>query len=177
MTDITLYGEVRCHKTRFYQTALEERGLDFELAEVDKDPDAARRLAALTGSADKFPTFQIKGRKLRNPKLPQLEKVLARSELYDPGLVHDEKSQRFIRHMAPSDAFVSYVWQGDRMILTHIEVAPMLRGKGLGARFAIEVLEEAAIRPHEVRLTCSFLRRVAGTRQEWRQKFNLEGKI
>lgn len=38
MHDITLFGEVRCHKTRFYQSALEERGLAYELAEVDKDP-------------------------------------------------------------------------------------------------------------------------------------------
>lgn len=37
MHDITLFGEVRCHKTRFYQSALEERGLAYELAEVDKD--------------------------------------------------------------------------------------------------------------------------------------------
>ena len=59
MHDITLFGEVRCHKTRFYQSALEERGLAYELAEVDKDPRAAVRLTKLAGSADKFPTFQI----------------------------------------------------------------------------------------------------------------------
>ena len=34
-------------------------------------PRPARRLTALTGSADKFPTFEIRGRKLRNPKLPE----------------------------------------------------------------------------------------------------------
>ena len=57
MADITLFGETRCHKTRFYQAALDERGLDYELAEVDKDAEAARRLTELAGSADKFPTF------------------------------------------------------------------------------------------------------------------------
>ena len=50
MADITLFGETRCPKTRFYQAALEERGLDYEMAEVDKDPDAARRLTDLAGS-------------------------------------------------------------------------------------------------------------------------------
>lgn len=173
MADITLFGELRCHKTRFYRDALEERGLDYELAEVDKDPASARRLAELTGSADKFPTLEIKGRKVRNPKLSDLDKELARAGLHDPGLVHDERAQRFIRHMAPSDAFVSYVWQGDRMVLTHIEVAPSLRGNGLGARFAFEVFEEIENRPHEIRLTCPFLRRVALTRPEWRRKFKL----
>ena len=173
MNDIALFGETRCPKTRFYQAALEERGLDYEMAEVDRDPDAARRLTELTGSPTKFPTFQIMGRKLRNPKLPVLDKELARAGLYDPGLVHDEKTQRFVRHMAPSDAFVSYTWQGDRMVLTHIEVAPALRGGGLGARFATEVFETIENRPHEIRLTCPFLRRVALTRPEWRRKFNL----
>lgn len=173
MHDITLFGEVRCHKTRFYQSALEERGLAYELAEVDKDPRAAVRLTKLAGSADKFPTFQIKGRKLRNPKLPELEKELARAGLYDPGLIHEERAQRFVRHMAPSDAFVSYVWQGDRMILTHIEVDPSFRGSGLGARFAAEVFEEIETRFHEIRLTCPFLRKVGGTRANWRKKFNL----
>lgn len=175
MADITLFGELRCHKTRFYQAALEERGLAYELAEVDKDSDAAQRLIALTGSADKFPTFQIRGRKVRNPKLSDLDKELSRAGLYDPGLVHDEPSRRFVRHMAPSDAFVSYHWQGDRMVMSHIEVDPALRGTGAGGRFATEVFDAIQSRPHEIRLTCPFLRRVATTRPEWREKFGIGG--
>ncbi|MGH1578838.1 N-acetyltransferase [Planktotalea sp.] len=174
---ITLFGELRCHKTRFYQTALEERGLEYELAEVDKDPEAAKRLSAITGSADKFPTFEIKGRKLRNPSLTELDKFLARAKLYDAGLVHDKKSQRFVRHMAPSDAFVSYSWQGDRMVLGHIETDPSLRGTGLGTLFATEVFEHLESAPHEVRLTCPFLRRVGATRKNWREKFQLRDTL
>ena len=175
MADITLFGEIRCHKTRFYQAALDERGLAYELAEVDRDAEAARRLIDLTGSAEKFPTFQIRGRKLRNPGLAELDKELARAGLYDPGLIHDETGQRYLRHMAPSDAFVSYHWQGERMVMTHIEVDPSLRGTGAGARFATEVFESVENRPHEIRLTCPFLRKVAATRPEWRQKFGIGG--
>ncbi len=177
MADITLFGEVRCPKTRFYQAALEERGLPYELAEVDRDVDAARRLTELAGSPTKFPTFAIKGRKLRNPLLPDLDKALARAGLYDPGLIHDEHSQRFVRHMASADAFVSYVCQGDRMVLTHVEVDGSLRGSGLGTRFVTEVLEEVETRPHEIRITCPFMRRVASTRPEWRRKFNLGERV
>jgi len=175
VSEITLFGEIRCPKTRFYQTALEERGLDYELAEVDKDDLAALRLVELTGSTTKFPTLQIKGRKVRNPKLPELDKELARAGLFDPGLIHDKCSQRFVRHMAPSDAFVSYVWQGDRMVLTHIEVAPELRGSGLGTCLATEVFTAVFARSHETRITCPFLRKVAKGRPEWRQCFNLGG--
>lgn len=174
MQDVTLFGETRCHKTRYYQKALEERGVLYELAEVDKDDRAAQRLVDLTGSAGKFPTFLIKERKIRNPSPRELDKALARAGLYDPGVIHDEKAQRFIRHMAPSDAFVSYRWQGDRMILSHIEIAPALRGSGIGAGFAAEVFDLLTPQPQEIRLTCPFLRRVAHSRADWRQRFNLE---
>ena len=171
MTEITLFGGSHCNKTQLYKAALAERGLQYELAEVDTDPGAARRLTELTGSAAKFPTFLIKGRKLRNPPLAELDKELARADLYDPGLLHDERTGRFVRAMVPADAFVSYHWQGDCMVLAHIEVAPSLRGSGVGAKLATEVFEAIEDRPHEIRLACPFLRRVAATRLEWRQKF------
>ncbi len=114
---------------------------------------------------------------MHNPSLPELEKALARADLFDPGLVNDKKSQRFVRHMAPSDAFVSYTWQGDRMVLGHIETDPTLRGSGLGARFATEVFEHLEAADHEVRLTCPFLRRVGATRPNWRKKFQLKDML
>ena len=92
----------------------------------------------------------------------------------EDGLVHDETARRFVRKIQSADAFVTYQWQGDRMVLTHIEVDPALRGSGVGARFAAEVLEATSGFPHEVRLLCPFLRRVAATRPEWRQKFGIE---
>ena len=174
--DITLYGETRCHKTRHYQAALEERGLEYKLAEVDHDQQAADRLTALAGAADKFPTFEIKQRKLRNPSLPDLDKALARADLFDPGLVHDPKGQRFIRHMAPSDAFVSYTWQGDCMVLGHIEVDAALRGSGIGPKVAIEVFQQLENTNHDIRITCPFLKRVGATRTQWREKFQLRTK-
>lgn len=171
---IKLFGETRCHKTRFYQAALLDRGLEYELAEVDKDSQAAARLAELTGSADKFPTFEINGRKLRNPTLANLDKRLAREGLFDPGLIHEEKNQRFVRYMMPSDAFVSYSWHDNTMRLGHIEVDPSLRGSGLGTRLAHDVFEVLQSEQHVITLTCPFLRKVAATRRDWRIKFNLE---
>ena len=44
MTEITLFGGSHCNKTQLYKAALAERGLQYELAEVDTDPGAARRL-------------------------------------------------------------------------------------------------------------------------------------
>ncbi|MGB7288428.1 MAG: N-acetyltransferase [Salaquimonas sp.] len=173
--DITLFGETRCHKTRFYQNTLKELGVAYDLAEVDKDTDAAKALTELTGSASKFPTFLIKGKKVRNPTIANLEKELARAGIFDPGLVHDEKSQRFVRYMRPADAFASYSWQGELMVVGHIEISMHLRGSGLGTRFATELLEQLEQADHDVRLTCPFLRKVAQPRRAWHDKFNLKG--
>lgn len=134
------------------------------------------RLEALASSADKVPTFQIKGRKLRNPTLPELNKTLARVGLFDAGLVHDKKSQRFVRYMAPTDVFVSYSWQGDSMVLGDIEVGPTDFGSGLGERFATKVFEHLENAKHEIHLTSPFLRRVGATLVNWRKIFNLEAK-
>ena len=89
----------------------------------------------------------------------------------DPGLIHDEQQQRFIRPMQPSDAFVSYRWQGERMILNHIEIDRSLRGTGVGERFAQEVLTHLQESPLEIRLTCPYLRYVASTNEQWRRKY------
>ena len=174
MDSIILFGTRDCHKVRFYMDALQGRGLAFRLAEVDRDAEAARHLTELTGNADRFPTLLIAGRKLRNPSLIDLDKALARAGLHDPGLVHDEKGQRLVRWMAPRDAFVSYRWQGERMILTHAEVAPELQGQGFGTRLATDAFDMLAPRSHDIRLACPFLIRVARTRPEWRARFGLE---
>ena len=169
--DITLFGETRCHKTRFYMQALEDRGLSYELAEVDKDDLARERLTVLTGDATKFPTFEIKGRKLRNPKLPELDKRLARAGLYDPGIQHDERQQKFLQYMEPSDAFVRYSKSGDAIAINHIEIDISNRGKGLGKAFARRVLEHLADLPPPVAIDCKFLQDIATENETWRNRF------
>ena len=66
------------------------------------------RLTKLAGSADKFPTFQIRAANCATQSCLNLKGPSPRGSLR-PGLIHEERAQRFVRHMAPSDAFVSYV--------------------------------------------------------------------
>ena len=42
-----------------------------------------------------------------------------------------------------------------------------------GTRFATEVFEHLETANHEITLSCTFLRRVGATRDNWRNKFNL----
>lgn len=74
---IKVYGAARCHKTQFYLNYLKNRNLDFTFLDVEKDPHAATELRSLytTGRLN-FPTILIKGKKLRNPRIEELEKKL-----------------------------------------------------------------------------------------------------
>lgn len=89
-------------------------------------------------------------------------------------LTHDEQNQRFIGKMAPRDGFTTYRWQGDTMILNHIEIDSSLRGTGVGERFAKTVLTHLQDSPLEIRLTCPYLRHVARSNGQWCQKFGIE---
>ncbi|MEL7427252.1 MAG: glutaredoxin family protein [Bacteroidota bacterium] len=77
--EIKLYGAAHCHKTRYYQELLREKGLDFAFLDVEENEAAADELRALytTGRLN-FPTLLIDGKKLRNPSLLDLEKWLSK---------------------------------------------------------------------------------------------------
>ncbi len=88
-------------------------------------------------------------------------------------LVHDAAHNRYVRHMEPKDAFVSYRMEGDKKILTHIEVHPSFRGTGLGAEFAEQVFERVISEGVEAGITCTYMRHLAGTRPDWAAHFGL----
>lgn len=106
-------------------------------------------------------------------KIDATDAVAALSELVDAGFTHDFRIQNGKLVDVSAGLAVNPAEVTVRMILTHIEVDPSFRGSGLGARFAAEVFEEIETRSHEIRLTCPFLRKVGGTRANWRKKFNL----
>lgn len=89
-------------------------------------------------------------------------------------LIHDEQNQRFLGKMTPNDGIVTYRWQGERMILNHIEIDLSLRGTGIGERFARQVLTHLQDSATEIRLTCPYLRYVAKSNEQWRKKFGIE---
>jgi ribosomal protein S18 acetylase RimI-like enzyme len=171
---VKLYGSNECHKTLAYKRHLEELGVDHKFLDVQVDAVAAEDLRSYY--ADRrlnYPTIAIGERRLRNPPLLELEKELRRSGVLSPAVIHEPESQRFVRHMQPSDAFVSYVSRGDTMVLTHIEVAPEHRGSGLGAELAREVFTMVRMLAQSGRITCPFMRRVAMGTPEDREFFRV----
>ena len=75
--EIKLFGAARCHKTRYYQDLLQQKELEYIFYDVEEDEAAAQELRSLytTGRLN-FPTLLIDSKKLRNPRLPELEKWL-----------------------------------------------------------------------------------------------------
>lgn len=76
---IILFGAQRCHKTQFYQSYFKDKNLDFEFFDVEKDEMAASRLRSLytTGKLN-FPTILVGEKRLRNPRIKDLEKRLGK---------------------------------------------------------------------------------------------------
>ena len=174
MTDIILFGDANCHKSRFYEAALKERGLAYVFEDVAQNQNSETKLRALFEDGEvKFPTFVIKGRTIRNPSLKELDKVLAREEIRDPGIIHEPKSQRFVKYMKPKDAFVSYARNESRITLTHIEVPHEKRGTGMGARLALKVFPMVKEMGLTANITCSFMRKVAASKPEWADYFGV----
>lgn len=166
---VKLYGSGDCHKTLVYKRHLESLGVTFEFLDVHLDAQAAEDLS--NSNADRrlsYPMMVVGGRRLRNPPLAKLDKELRRSGILPPAVIHEPESHRFVRHMRPRDAFVSYVWRGETMVLTHIEVAPELRGSGFGAELARQVFGMVRSLAPSARTTCPFMRRVArSTPEDW----------
>ena len=72
---IKLYGAARCHKTQHYQEYLQERNLEYEFLDVEKNESHAEELRSLyiNGKLN-FPTITIDTKKLRNPSDEELSK-------------------------------------------------------------------------------------------------------
>ncbi len=176
MTDAKLYALGGCRKGRIYAHLLRSRGIEFDFCDIEVSPNAAAELRKLFNDGNlKSPTLVIGGKKLRNPSERELDRVLAREGLYDPGIVHEAECARFVRYMKPSDAFVAYSRSGDRLTLTHIEVPSEARGSGFGTLLALDVFPLVKDLGLTARITCPFMRRIAAGVPAWAEYFNIRG--
>ncbi len=80
---------------------------------------------------------------------------------------------RFTMQTDRGDAYVTFRWEGDIMVLPHAEVPSALRGTGAGARLANGVFAEVEAMGVKARPTCPFLIRVAQSNPRWQRLFGL----
>jgi uncharacterized protein len=86
---------------------------------------------------------------------------------------YEPDRNRFNMATPKGDAFVTFRWQRDVMVLPHAEVPPSLRGTGAGARLANGVFAEIEAMGIKARPTCPFLVRVARSDPRWRALFGI----
>ncbi len=74
---IKLFGSKDCHKTKFYRDYLNEKCVQFIFVDVLNDSKGATELRALYENKKlNFPTLLIGTKRLRNPKLKDVDKWL-----------------------------------------------------------------------------------------------------
>ena len=73
-------------------------------------------------------------------------------------VVHDDKANdRFVLDVGGTVAFANYRLAGDRVIITHTETPPALRGQGIASRLVAGALELIRADGRKVVAGCSFV--------------------
>lgn len=80
---------------------------------------------------------------------------------------------RFTMSTEAGDAYVTFHWDGNVMVLPHAEVPSSLRGTGAGARLAKGVFAEIEAMGIKALPTCPFLVRAARSDPRWKALFGL----
>jgi len=86
---------------------------------------------------------------------------------------YEPDRNRFMMRTDAGDAYVTFRWDSDIMVLPHAEVPPSLRGTGAGGRLAKGVFAEIEAMGIKARPTCPFLVRVARSNPRWQKLFGL----
>jgi mycoredoxin len=76
---ITVYGRSGCAISQMIRRWLDRRGIPYRYVDVERNPDARRRLAWLTGGRVRSPTVVVGGDVLVQPTIEELEWALRRS--------------------------------------------------------------------------------------------------
>src|SRR5436309_902267 len=78
---VVVYGTGWCAQTMMVRRALERLGVPYRYVDIERDPNAERRLRWLTGGYASHPTVYIQGQILIEPSINELQWTLSRSGL------------------------------------------------------------------------------------------------
>jgi uncharacterized protein len=88
-------------------------------------------------------------------------------------IIYEPAQHRFTMTTPAGNAYVTFRWDGDVMVLPHAEVPASLRGTGAGGRLANGVFAEIEAMGVKAWPTCPFLVRVAQSDPRWQRLFGL----
>jgi mycoredoxin len=78
---ITVYGRPGCAISQMVRRWLDRRGIPYQYVDVERNPEARRRLEWLTGGRVRSPTVVIGNDVLVQPTIQELEWAIRRSRL------------------------------------------------------------------------------------------------
>ena len=78
---ITVYGRPGCAISQMVRRWLDRRGIPYQYVDVERNPEARRRLEWLTGGRVRSPTVVIGDDVLVQPTIQELEWAIRRSRL------------------------------------------------------------------------------------------------
>jgi mycoredoxin len=74
---VTVYGTTWCAATQMTRRYLDRLGISYRFRDLERDPEAASRVAWWTGGNLSHPTLQIGGDILVEPSMEELKRSLA----------------------------------------------------------------------------------------------------
>lgn len=80
---VTVYGTTWCAATQMVRRYLDRLGIPYRYRDMERDPEAASRVAWWTGGDYSHPTLQIGGDILVEPSMGELKRGLARHGLIE----------------------------------------------------------------------------------------------
>jgi|SoiMethySBSTD1v2_1073268.scaffolds.fasta_scaffold1173859_2 mycoredoxin len=78
---ITVYGRPGCAISQMVRRWLDRRGIPYQYVDVERNPEARRRLEWLTGGRVRSPTVVVGNDVLVQPTIQELEWAIRRSRL------------------------------------------------------------------------------------------------
>lgn len=165
---IKLYGANGCHKTRYYQTVLDNTGLPYQFLDVEQNEDKAEELRGLYENRKlNFPTITIGKKKLRNPYKEELLQWINKLIPQILDITHDKDHSRFTLDINGELAKVQYTLKDNRMYLVHSEVPYKLRGKGVGKVLVEKTFKKLTEENYQAIAVCSYIKAVAKRSNTW----------
>jgi mycoredoxin len=82
LAPVVVYGTSWCAQSQMVRRYLDRMGVPYVYVDLEANPEAAARLAWLTGGTVSHPTVSVAGELLVEPTLPELTDALERNGLW-----------------------------------------------------------------------------------------------
>ena len=166
---IKLFGAYGCHKTHYYQLALDDIGLPYEFLDVEANENYAQEVRGLYENGKlNFPTITIGTKKLRNPYKEDILKWINKLIPSRLNIILDKEHNRFTLDVNGELAKVVYELRDGLMYLIHSEVPYNLSGFSIGKVLVEKTFTKLTEENYTAVAVCSYIKAVKNRCEHWK---------